>query len=233
MDLYFHPDLSSDELLLEEDESRHLVKVLRKTEGDTFMLTDGKGTIGTATILQANPKRCQVSISDRQTYPAPPPISLAIAPTKNMDRIEWLTEKAVEIGVQGLWFFESEHSERRVLKTDRLERKALSALKQSLNAHMPRIEGLMTFDELLETTTSQFDEKYIAWIDDSVQDHLFDVADLDGTCIVLIGPEGDFSAEEVEKAKQAGYVPVSLGTSRLRTETAGLVALHTLGLLNR
>ncbi|MFA0963617.1 16S rRNA (uracil(1498)-N(3))-methyltransferase [Roseivirga sp. BDSF3-8] len=232
MDLYFHTDLEPDVTNLEEEESRHLIKVLRKKEGDTFRLTNGKGMICKATILTANPKRCEVALSERETQQAPPPMALAIAPTKNMDRIEWLTEKAVEIGVEALYFFDSEHSERRVLKTDRLERKALSAMKQSLTAFLPRIEGLMSYEEMLEKAAS-YKGKYIAWIDEDVHDHLFDIADFEHSCIVLIGPEGDFTPEEVEKAKGAGITPVSLGNKRLRTETAALAALHTLSLLNR
>lgn len=233
MDLYYHPDLTNDETYLEEEESRHLIKVLRKNEGDTLQLTDGKGSLCVATILQANPKRCHVALSQRTKQPAPPPIALAIAPTKNMDRIEWLTEKAVEIGVRELYFFQSEHSERRVLKLERLERKALSAMKQSLNAYLPKMEGLMEFDEMLEAIKGNYVGKYIAWIDNEVHDHLFDIAEFEHPCIVLVGPEGDFTKEEVDRAMTAGFIPVSLGTNRLRTETAGLAAIHTLALLNR
>jgi 16S rRNA (uracil1498-N3)-methyltransferase len=233
MDLYYHPDLTNDETYLEEEESRHLVKVLRKQEGDTLQLTDGKGNLCVATILQANPKRCLVALSQRIKQAAPPPMGLAIAPTKNMDRIEWLTEKAVEIGVHELIFFQCEHSERRILKLERLERKALSAMKQSLNAYLPKMEGLLEFDEMLEAAGKNYAGKYIAWIDDEVHDHLFDIADFEKPCIVLIGPEGDFTVEEVDRARLAGFIPVSLGNTRLRTETAGLAALHTLALLNR
>lgn len=233
MDLYYHSDLTGDETFLEEEESRHLIKVLRKNEGDTLQLTDGDGNMCLATILQANPKRCHVALSQHSKQPALPPMALAIAPTKNMDRIEWLTEKAVEIGIRELFFFQSEHSERRVLKMERLERKALSAMKQSLTAYLPKMKGLLGFDELLDLTSKAYVGKYIAWIDDEVHDHLFDIAEFEHPCIVLIGPEGDFSKDEVDRARSAGFIPVSLGSSRLRTETAGLAAIHTLALLNR
>jgi 16S rRNA (uracil1498-N3)-methyltransferase len=224
------------DILLPDEEAKHCLKVLRMKNGDELHLTDGKGNLGLATIVNDNPKKCLVRIKqlnfqekNRNYY-----IHVAIAPTKNIDRIEWFVEKCVEMGIDELSFLQTEHTERSYFNEERIVKKAISAMKQSLNLHLPVINSLQGYDKFIKTQSEQsaVNQKFIAYVDRENTQTLFQSAKPQGNYCVLIGPEGDFSPTELSQALAANFTMVSLGKSRLRTETAGLVACHTLHLLN-
>lgn len=235
MQLFYAPevDFSRGVYLFREEESRHIVRVLRMGRGDLLFLTDGRGTLARAEITDASVKNCTVALQEitvgfeRRPYR----LHLAVAPTKNADRIEWLVEKATEIGVDIITPLLTERSERRMLRTDRLEKIAIGAMKQSLKAYLPQVEELTSLEELIERP---FDgTKLIAHCDPKYDKIGMKNAVIPGTdVLVLIGPEGDFSPEEIDRALSHGFRSVSLGHSRLRTETAALAAVHTVALIN-
>ncbi len=233
MHLAFDPGAHAGLFSLPEEESRHCIKVLRMKPGDAFKITNGAGLIFDATILDANPKKLQAELaagtkgSDFWSFK----LSIGIAPTKNSDRLEWFLEKATEIGVDEVFLFESFHSERRKIKLERLEKVMIAAMKQSVKSRLPKLYDVQKLSSLLKLS---FDgHRFIAWIDEGVMQTLVKAASPGHNTFVLIGPEGDFSREEVQEAKAAGFVPVSLGSSRLRTETAGVAAVHTIQLINQ
>lgn len=231
MNLFYQPLISEGIHHLDEEESRHCVKVLRKNSGDRIHLTDGKGFFYDALISKPDFRQCQFSIE--KTIPAEArdyTIHIAIAPTKNADRIEWFVEKATEFGIDKITLIECENSERTFLKTERLRKIAVSAMKQSLKATLPVIDDLMPFSDLI--ASSKEAGKFIAYVDNSNTVHLQHVAARSQASVVLIGPEGDFSQGEVTLALKAGFTKVSLGKSRLRTETAAVAACHILNLIN-
>ncbi len=230
MNLFYQPGIPEGIIYLDAEESRHVVRVLRMNEGDQLNLTDGKGFFYFAKITNADPKKCQFKILDRkETQKRNFYIHIAIAPTKNADRIEWFVEKAVEIGVDEISFILCKNSERKVINLERVEKIAVSAMKQSQQARLPKINEVVPFQKILN---SPLDQKFIAYVDSSNPKHLQSAAQLNKKYLILIGPEGDFSNEELELATQHGFEKVSLGTNRLRTETAGLVAVQVLGLVN-
>jgi 16S rRNA (uracil1498-N3)-methyltransferase len=217
---FYLADTSSDQLIFSEEESKHMIRVLRMTVGEHLEIVNGKGELITAQISDANPKKCTVSVEQRiQSAQKPPDFHLAIAPTKNMDRIEWLVEKATELGLAKISLIACKNSERTQVKTDRLEKIAVSAMKQSKHLFLPEILGLTKFDDFI----AQHQFGYIAHCYDSPRQSLFHALNQPNAPI-LIGPEGDFSLEEVNKATEKGYISVELGKTRLRTETAGLYA---------
>ena len=229
MQLFYQPQIPEGILQLTEEESRHAVKVLRLVNGDELYLTDGKGTFYRARISDAHQKRCAFEIlSQEKVAPHPTYRHIAIAPTKNIDRIEWFVEKAVEFGIDRISPLLCDHSERRVVKTERLVRKAVSAMKQSLKAWMPQIDELTAFQDFMASQDA--DTKLMAYVDHDNPDLLKDQIKATGHHLVLIGPEGDFSENEVTLALAQGFQKVSLGPSRLRTETAGIAAVHLLNL---
>ncbi len=230
MNLFYQP-LLPDQLYLDEEESRHCVKVLRIRNGEAIRITDGRGSFYDAVITDASQKRCVFAI--REQIPEQPRdyhIHIAIAPTKNPDRLEWFVEKATELGVDRITFIRTEHSERVYLKKERLLRMAVSAMKQSLKPTLPDLSDLTDLPTLLEKCDEQ--ERFIAFVDESNPLHLKDCAVKGKSYLILIGPEGDFSKGELEMATGKGFVKVSLGGSRLRTETAGMAACHILNLIN-
>lgn len=233
MQLFYQSAISAGENHLDAEESRHCIKVLRKQPGDTIHITDGKGTFYIARIVKADPRQCTFEIIEKNLEPEKKHhIHIAIAPTKNLDRMEWFVEKAVELGVDEISFVVCNNSERKVLKLDRLERKAISAMKQSLKATLPTLHAVVQFQKFLEKSTPA-DEKYIAYIDkENTTPHLKSLLRPKQVYCILIGPEGDFSPEEVTLARQKGFQTVSLGNSRLRTETAGIAACVMLNLYN-
>lgn len=232
MRLFFTPDIKDDSsYVLNENESKHAIKVLRLKEGDQITLMDGKGCLYSATITNDSSKKCQVSIDEKKYYPPKNyHLHIAIAPTKNNDRIEWFIEKATEIGIDEITPIICSNSERKVIKTDRLYKRAVAATKQSLTPYLPIINEPISFDEFIETGFNG--AKYIAHCYEFDKTNLKDSYNLQENCVILIGPEGDFTQEEVSKGIKQGYVPVSLSNSRLRTETAGIVACHTINLIN-
>ncbi|MFD1139657.1 16S rRNA (uracil(1498)-N(3))-methyltransferase [Larkinella insperata] len=230
MHLFYQPDAGAFPFLSEE-ESRHCVKTLRLTKGDSIDVTDGRGSRYKSVIETADPRRCTFRIQETTTeIPRPYRIHLAVAPTKNSDRIEWLVEKTVELGIDHLSFFVSKHSERRLLKIDRLEKIAVAAMKQSLQLFLPVIDPLLDFASVL---TQPADQRFIAHLpEDGSAAPLWKSARPGGTTLVLIGPEGDFAKPELDSALSSGFSMATLGATRLRTETAALAACHTLHLIN-
>ena len=232
MALFYVPQLSSGEVLPEE-ESQHAVKVLRLQVGDMIEVVDGVGGFYRARITNPHAKHCGFEITEtilemgKKNYR----LHIAIAPTKNIERLEWFIEKATEIGIDEITPIICRYSERKVVKQERLEKILVSAAKQSLKAYFPKMNSLCTFDELMKNHAAS--QKFIAHCYEEDKRLLQTECGLSTDVLVLIGPEGDFSKEEVNKAISAGFVPVSLGTSRLRTETAGVVACHTVGMLNQ
>lgn len=232
MHVFYTPDIQKRNELPEE-EAQHCTRVLRLSTGDEITLTDGKGYFYQAEITAASNKRCMVSI--RESIFQEPlwhcHLHIAMAPTKNMDRNEWFAEKATEIGLDELTFLNCRYSERKVIKNERIEKILISAIKQSLKARLPKLNGMMDFDKFIAQDFKG--QKFIAHCYEGEKPLLKNVLKANEDALVLIGPEGDFSEEEVKKAIERGFVPISLGKSRLRTETAALVACHTLNLLNQ
>lgn len=232
MQLFYTPDINVNPELPEE-EAGHCIRVLRLTEGDVIHLTDGKGYFYEAEITRAHHKHCEVKILKKTEQP---PLwnfelHMAIAPTKNMDRMEWFTEKATEIGIDSITCLSCRHSERKEIKTARLEKILVSAMKQSQKATLPRLEGMTSFSEFVKRPFEG--RKFIAHCELGEKRLLKQLYNPGENAIVLIGPEGDFSPDEISLALENGFEPISLGESRLRTETAALVACQTLHVLNQ
>lgn len=232
MHVFYTPDITTSPELPEE-EAGHCLRVLRLSIGDEIMLTDGKGCFYKAVISAASGKRCQVKVTE--TIPQEKGwngwLHIAMAPTKNMDRTEWFAEKATEIGFDELTFLNCRYSERKVIKTERIEKILVSAVKQSLKAAKPVLNEMTDFNSFITRDFGR--QKFIAHCYEGEKQLLKEVIHPGEDALVLIGPEGDFSEEEVEKAIANGFRPISLGKSRLRTETAALVACHTMNLLNQ
>ena len=232
MHVFYTPDIATS-CEMPEEEAGHCLRVLRLTVGDEVMLTDGKGSFYKAVISAATNKRCQLKVIEElpQEKGWTGWLHLAMAPTKNMDRTEWFAEKATEIGFDELTFLNSRYSERKVIKTERIEKILVSAVKQSLKASKPVLNEMMDFNKFI---SQEFHgQKFICHCNEGEKKLLKDVVIPGKDAVILIGPEGDFSPEEVAKAMACGFIPVSLGKSRLRTETAALVAVHTLNLFNQ
>lgn len=225
MKLFYAPDITTPLYTLPEEESGHCVRVLRLREGDRLHITDGRGTLYCAEVEDAHPKRCTIRIVEEhhEWEKRPYRLTVAVAPTKNIDRIEWFVEKATESGIDRIVPILCDHSERKVIKEERLEKIAVSAMKQSLKAYLPHIDPLTPIRKLL---TEPFDGvKLIAHCEEDVE-RIFmgELVHKGEDVLILIGPEGDFSKEEIEEARKAGFREVTLGESRLRTETAALAA---------
>jgi 16S rRNA (uracil1498-N3)-methyltransferase len=232
MHLFYTPDLQGLNYTLDETESKHCIRVLRLSVNDNIQLIDGKGGFYIAKIIDPNPKKCKVEIikSQQEFGKRNHYLHIAIAPTKNMDRLEWFVEKATEIGIDEITLLLCEHSERKVVKTDRLEKIAVAAMKQSLKAYKPIINELTAIKDLLKRNFDGM--RFIAHCEDN-QKNLLKTAYVKGkNTLILIGPEGDFSIEEIKLAKENQFTEISLGNSRLRTETAGIIACHAINLLN-
>ncbi|MCQ2313186.1 MAG: 16S rRNA (uracil(1498)-N(3))-methyltransferase [Paludibacteraceae bacterium] len=256
MYLFYTPDIATSHTLSEE-ESQHCVRVLRYDRGDEILLTDGRGTTYTARITNPHPKHCEFEIisSQKQEPHHHFHLHIAIAPTKNIERLEWAIEKCTEIGVDEITPLLCRFSERKTLRLDRLEKIVLSAAKQSLTPYLPVVNDLTPFDDFIQNHSAKrsFSDAvlqsagrscspqgglYIAHCYEQDKRELKDEITLHSklstlnSITILIGPEGDFSEAEIDLALKNGYVPVSLGNSRLRTETAAVVACHTAILLN-
>ena len=228
---------------LSEEESQHAVKVLRLKEGEEIVLIDGKGGYYKAKITFPDAKHCEFEIIE--TIPDFGKLNyylhIAIAPTKNMERFEWFVEKAIEIGISEITPIICQFSERKVIKMERLEKIMIASAKQSIRAYFPKLNPSCRFDDFLKKyqDSQQFIAHCYSFIENSEQiqklekKKLKDVAQKSLRTIILIGPEGDFSKEEIKKAIAAGYIPISLGENRLRTETAGIIACHTIALINQ
>lgn len=230
---FFAPDIESSDTLPESD-SQHAVRVLRMKTDDTIEVVDGKGHRFLCRLIDPHPKHTVVEVIERIALPPawPNRIIIGIAPTKHIDRMEWVVEKLTEIGVNRIVPLRCRHSERKELKRERLEKIAVSAMKQSLKATLPTIDEMTDFKRFV--TSIETPQRFIAYCDDTVSRRLLAKeynANTDTT--ILIGPEGDFSADEVRLAMDSGFCPVTLGDNRLRTETAAITACDTCHIINQ
>lgn len=235
MHVFYTPDIQESPLYtLNEEESRHCSKVLRLVVGDQVSLVDGRGGLYQAEISELGKRHVQLSIlkHTRQYQQRNYRIHIAIAPTKNIDRLEWFLEKATEIGIDEITPIICNHSERKIIKADRLEKVITSAVKQSLQAYHPILHPSIGLAEFLKQDMPAI--KMIAHcVDDQQRVFMSDVVKPAEEYLVLIGPEGDFSPEEIQMAIDASFIPLTLGNTRLRTETAGIAACFELNYLNR
>jgi 16S rRNA (uracil1498-N3)-methyltransferase len=235
MHLFYTPDIdpSHPQYFLSEEESKHAIRVLRLEAGAEVRLIDGRGGLYTAEIKDAHPKRTILQITNiitafnkRNHY-----LHIAVAPTKNIERLEWFLEKATEIGIDEISLIICQRSERKEVKADRLNKIITSAIKQSLKAYHPVLNEPIQFNKFL---LQQFNgQKFIAHCDKGEKTSLSDELQQHGRYLILIGPEGDFSPNEIDDALQSGFKAITLGSSRLRTETAALEACFEINFLNR
>lgn len=233
MRFFFVPDITGSLVVLDEDTSRHITQVLRMKVGDELLLTDGRGTKATAIIEDDHRKRCAVRVKEKTWDPQPQPrIAIAISLVKNASRFEWFLEKATEVGVSEIIPLMCSRTEKEKFRTERLQGIITSALLQSQQSWMPLLHEPVAFSQLVSSRTDT--DKFIAHCLPHEKTELATVAG-NGASIILIGPEGDFTGEEIEAAMANGYRPVALGNTRLRTETAGMVAATILriGRLNQ
>ena len=236
MQLFYAPEITPPVHTLTEEESKHCVRVLRLGTGDCLTLTDGRGTLYHARITDPHPKRCTVEVirTEEAFEPLPYHLTMAVAPTKNNERYEWFLEKATEIGVSTIVPLETDHSERRVFKAERSEKVITAAMKQSLKAYRPELAPLTAFHALVAEPFAG--RKLIAHCDEPLTEagkhYLASTLRPGEDVLVLIGPEGDFSREEVAAAVAAGFEEITLGTQRLRTETAAVVAVTMVSVVN-
>ncbi len=237
MQLFYAPNITPPHYTLEEEESKHCIRVLRMVVGDTLHITDGRGNLFCCRIIEANAKRCAVEVIETTSnYDCLPySLTMAVAPTKSIERFEWFLEKATEIGVSEIVSLLSDHSERKSIKFEREQKVITSAMKQSLKAFHPTLRDMTPFMSLI---AEPFDgHKFIAHcaepISASGKPHLADVVERGGATLILIGAEGDFSPREIEAAVAQGFVEISLGTQRLRTETAAVASVAVVATKNR
>lgn len=233
MQLFYDPNLKSGSktFIFSKEEAKHVLKVLRKKVGDSIQITNGKGLLFEAEIIVADTKNCMSTIIRETTTERPPhQLHLAVAPTKMNDRYQWFLEKATEIGVTTITPILCEHSERKIIKTERYEKIIQAAMKQSLQTYLPKLNPLTPFAAFIKNEEKA--SKFIAHCAGGDKSELLQLAPSRTAILVLIGPEGDFSNQEIELALQHGFVPVSLGKNRLRTETAAIMACSTIALKN-
>jgi len=234
MQLFYNKDLTTNnsQFTFDKTESRHIVRVLRKKEGDTLQITNGLGYVFNAQVILANDKSCTVKILNNSliTKPWKYNLHVAIAPTKNNDRFEWFLEKATEIGIDQITPIICERSERKVIKLDRLKKIIESAAKQSIKYHFPVLNEPQSFKTFTSSDTNS-GQQFIAHCEDDQKESLQSLISGTTNITIMIGPEGDFSHQEIQLAIKNGFKPVSLGESRLRTETAGVVATHIVSLM--
>lgn len=232
MQLFYAPDISGNQYTLDKEESTHCVKVLRMREGQSIFLTNGEGTFFKAKIVLADPRACFLEIEETiENYGKRPfYLHIAIAPPKNTARLEWFLEKAVEMGIDEITPLVCEHSEREKLNFDRLNKIILSAMKQSLKTYLPKLNESTKYTDFLKTDF--LGQKLIAHCEGEERNPLKRVYWENEDVLIVIGPEGDFSRKEIEQSLEAGFVPITLGNSRLRTETAALYSCMAIHLLN-
>lgn len=233
MQLFYNStiDNSISQFSFSSEESKHIIKVLRKKEGDLLSITNGRGYIYEAKIITAGLKRCKVElISHKKVHSPMHSLHLAVAPTKMNDRFEWFLEKATEIGVTEITPIICERSERKVIKLERMQRVIQSAMKQSLQAYLPKLNPAISYSEFLLTTQAGL--LFIAHCGEGEKMELKRRVAPDKDITVLIGPEGDFTENEIALADEKGFLPISLGKNRLRTETAAVVACTVVSIIN-
>jgi 16S rRNA (uracil1498-N3)-methyltransferase len=221
--IFYAPEIET-KLMLPEEEAKHCLQVLRKKMNDQVLVINGKGSFFEVKLLSENPKQCSVQIMKKyaDTHTRPYYLHIAIAPTKNIERIEWFLEKCTEIGIDEISFLQCKHSERKEVKTERLEKICIQAIKQSQKAFLPKINPIIPFSKFLEQNLAEYTERWIAHVHTKQPIVFQQIVQAKGKICVLIGPEGDFENSEVTKALEKGFQAVSLGNSVLRTETAGI-----------
>ena len=233
MQLFYNSELSqdNDQIQFSKEESKHIIRVLRKSLGDTLHITNGKGVLFTSEIISADQKNCKAKIitskiQPKRTYS----LHLAVAPTKMNDRYEWFLEKATEIGIDSITPIICDNSERRVIKAERYEKITLSAMKQSLNCYLPKLHEAINYKDFI--AQNHEGALFIAHCEETNRKSLKHELSANTDITILIGPEGDFSTNEIELAIQSNFTPVTLGDTRLRTETAAIVACHSVAFSN-
>ncbi|MCF6131921.1 16S rRNA (uracil(1498)-N(3))-methyltransferase [Flavobacterium wongokense] len=233
MQLFYNPTINETltSFVFDKDESKHIIKVLRKKEGDTLHVTNGLGFLFATEITIASDNKCTVRIVSFEKEEAPKfHLHLAVAPTKMNERYEWFLEKATEIGIQEITPIICEHSERKIIKTDRFQKILESAMKQSLHYYLPKLNEPIAYKDFIKT--SKTGQLFIAHCEETSKKSLKTELKTNQDVTILIGPEGDFSVKEIELAIANNFIPVSLGTTRLRTETAAIVACHSVVFAN-
>ena len=233
MQLFYNSNIKSDDksFFFDKEESKHIVKVLRKKESDKIFLTNGLGYLFESEIISASEKKCEIRITNVQFHePVSYHIHIAVAPTKMNDRLEWFLEKATEIGIQEITPIICDNSERKVYKIDRAEKIIQSAMKQSLQMYLPKINEPISYSQFVKQTIDG--QKFIAHCEETERKAFQNEVKPNEKVTILIGPEGDFSTKEIKLALENQFIPVTLGNTRLRTETAALVACHTIVVKN-
>ncbi|WP_296384448.1 16S rRNA (uracil(1498)-N(3))-methyltransferase [Winogradskyella sp.] len=233
MQLFYNPNISENDTSFnfDKEESRHIVKVLRKKSGNQLYITNGNGWLFEAELTLASMKHCLVNITSKSLQPKRSfNLHLAVAPTKMNDRYEWFLEKATEIGIETITPIICDHSERKVVKTERFEKIIQSAMKQSLQCYLPKLNAPITFKDFVKQDFSG--QLFVAHCEDTERKSLKSQVKPNEDYTILIGPEGDFSVKEIEQAIKSNFIPVTLGETRLRTETAAIVACHSVTFIN-
>ena len=233
MQLFYNPEIreTTDQFSFNKEESKHIAKVLRKKEGDILHITNGKGWLFKAELSIATLKTCVANIIEKELRPKHNyKLHLAVAPTKMNDRFEWFLEKATEMGIDSITPIICDHSERKVIKHERFEKILQSAMKQSLHCYLPKLSEAINFSEYIKQEFNG--QLFIAHCEETERKSLKNVMKATNEITILIGPEGDFSVKEIKSAIQNKFIPVTLGTTRLRTETAAIVACHSVAFIN-
>ena len=233
MQLFYNPEISEDaeNFYFDREESKHIIKVLRKKEGDNLFVTNGLGFLFKTEIILASDSKCQVKIvSSEKGEALKYHLHLAVAPTKMNDRFEWFLEKATEIGVSEITPIICDHSERKIIKTDRFDKIIQSAMKQSLHYYLPKLNEPIAFKDFIKLENKGLN--LIAHCEETDKKSLKEVVQPNQDATILIGPEGDFSEKEIKLALENNYLAVMLGNTRLRTETAAVVACHSVAFIN-
>jgi len=233
MQLFYNSNIKSDDksFFFDKEESKHIVKVLRKKESDKIFLTNGLGYLFESEIISASEKKCEIRIANVRFFePTSYHIHIAVAPTKMNDRLEWFLEKATEIGIHEITPIICDNSERKVYKIDRAEKIVQSAMKQSLQMYLPKINEPISYSQFVKQQLEG--QKFIAHCEETERKAFQNEIRANEKVTILIGPEGDFSTKEIKLALENQFIPVTLGNTRLRTETAALVACHTIVVKN-
>ena len=224
MNIFYCPEILKGQNFLDKEESAHAIRVLRMKQGNDLTIVDGQGGFYLSKITNANPNQCVFEIIEKKENFGKRNcfLHIAFAPTKNMDRTEYFLEKATEIGIDEITFLNCEKSERRILKIERTEKIVVSAMKQSIKAFLPKLNEITDFKKFIQSQNAG--SKFIAHCNEGEKISFKDVVRNNKNILILIGPEGDFSSDEIKFANENGYISITLGNSRLRTETAGIVA---------
>jgi 16S rRNA (uracil1498-N3)-methyltransferase len=233
MQLFYNSEIKKGDsnFFFDKEESKHIIKVLRKKEGDKIFITNGLGYLFISEIILGLEKKCEVKINEEHFFkPTNFYTHIAVAPTKMNDRLEWFLEKATEIGIHEITPIICEHSERKVYKIDRAEKIIQAAMKQSLHYYFPKINEPISLSQFVKSNIDG--QKFIAHCEESNKKSFQKELRKEEKVTILIGPEGDFSSKEINLAIENNFIPVTFGNTRLRTETAALVACHTIALLN-